>query len=155
MAVGSFVPARVGSCVPLDQIANSIRFDGAAASVASTRCPVVSRSIRMPVYTILVRSTALALIVAAASTAGAQSTDRALSRSGVLPAMRQELARSVGTLRAQATPPYFLSYDVTEVRSAGVHGAFGTITGASDERRRMLGVDLRVGTPAFDNTHEV
>ena len=109
----------------------------------------------MPVYTILVRSTALALIAAAASSAGAQSTDRALSRSGVLPAMRQELARSVGTLRAQPTPPYFLSYDVTEVRSAGVHGAFGTITGASDERRRMLGVDPRVGTPAFDNTHEV
>jgi predicted Zn-dependent protease len=69
--------------------------------------------------------------------------------------MRQELARSLATLRAQPTPPYFLSYDITEVRSAGVRGAFGTITSTEDERRRMLGVDLRVGTPQFDNTHEV
>jgi TldD protein len=69
--------------------------------------------------------------------------------------MRLELARSLTTLRAQPTPPYFLSYDITEVRSAGVRGAFGTITGSNDGRRRMLGVDLRVGTPAFDNTHEV
>ena len=72
-----------------------------------------------------------------------------------MPAMRQELARSLATLRAQPTPPYFLSYDITEVRSAAVRGAFGTITASGDSRHRVLGVDLRVGTPQFDNTHEV
>jgi len=88
---------------------------------------------------------ALALVISRA--AGAQS--------GVLPAMQQELARSLQTLKTQPTSPYFLSYEITEARSAGVRGAFGTITGGGDERRRLLGVDLRVGTPAFDNSHEV
>jgi predicted Zn-dependent protease len=48
-----------------------------------------------------------------------------------------------------------VSYDVTESRSASVRGAFGTITGVSDDRNRVLGLDLRVGSPSFDNTHEV
>ncbi|HKW47402.1 MAG TPA: metallopeptidase TldD-related protein [Gemmatimonadaceae bacterium] len=73
----------------------------------------------------------------------------------VLPAMHQELDRSLQTFRSQPTPTHFLSYEVTETRSAAVRGAFGTITGGDDERRRMLGVDLRVGTPKFDNSHEV
>jgi TldD protein len=89
----------------------------------------------------------LALALVITRVAGAQS--------GVLPAMRQELARSLQTFKAQPTPPYFLSYEITEARTAGVRGAFGTITGGGDERRRLLGVDLRVGTPAFDNSHEV
>lgn len=89
----------------------------------------------------------LALALLIARTAGAQS--------GVLPAMRQELARSLQTLKTQPPPPYFLSYEITEARSAGVRGAFGTITGGGDERRRLLGVDLRVGTARFDNSHEV
>jgi len=91
--------------------------------------------------------TRFALLIAIARAAGAQS--------GVLPAMQQELARSLRTLKAQPTPPYFLSYEITETRSGGVRGSFGTITGAGDERRRLLGVDLRVGTPSFDNSHEV
>src|SRR5690349_17496500 len=73
----------------------------------------------------------------------------------VLPAMHQELDRSLRTFKSQPIPPYFLSYEVTETRSAGVQGAFGTITGGDDERRRMLGIDLRVGSPRFDNSHEV
>lgn len=89
----------------------------------------------------------LALLFAIARSAGAQS--------GVLPAMQQELARSLQTLRSQPTAPYFLSYEITETRSAAVHGSFGTITGGGDEHRRLLGIDLRVGTPRFDNTREV
>ena len=89
----------------------------------------------------------LALLFAAARSAEAQS--------GVLPAMQQELARSLQTLKSQPTAPYFLSYEITETRSAAVHGSFGTITGGGEEHRRLLGIDLRVGTPTFDNTHEV
>ena len=69
--------------------------------------------------------------------------------------MRLELSRSLKTFSTQPTPPFFLSYDVTETRSIGMRGAFGTITGVHDNRRRALGIDLRVGTPEFDNTHEV
>ncbi|HEY2375589.1 MAG TPA: TldD/PmbA family protein [Gemmatimonadaceae bacterium] len=105
-------------------------------------------------FLIVVRSAALALTVLATPQATAQTVD-STTRSGVLAAMRQELARSVATFASQPTPPYFLSYDVTETHSADVRGAFGTITGVQDGRRRALGVDLRVGKPEFDNTHEV
>jgi predicted Zn-dependent protease len=73
----------------------------------------------------------------------------------VLDAMRQELSRSLETLKKQPTPPYFLSYEITQTHSAYVRGSYGTISGSDEERRRLLGMDLRVGTPRFDNTHTV
>ena len=39
--------------------------------------------------------------------------------------------------------------------SAYVTGTFGTVTSSSGDRRRVLDIDLRVGTPAFDNTDEL
>lgn len=89
-----------------------------------------------------------------ASVATAQSVD-STANSAVLAAMRLELSRSLKTFGTQPTPPFFLSYDVTDTRSIGMRGAFGTISGVQDNRRRALGIDLRVGTPEFDNTHEV
>jgi predicted Zn-dependent protease len=73
----------------------------------------------------------------------------------VLTAMRQELDRSLATFKSQPSPPYFLSYAITETHDARVDGAFGTITSNQDDRRRVLSTDLRVGSARFDNTHEV
>jgi TldD protein len=75
--------------------------------------------------------------------------------SPVLTAMRQELQRSMPILRSQPTPPYFLSYEITETHRAEISGADGTITSDKDGRQRMLTTDLRVGSARFDNTHEV
>jgi len=75
--------------------------------------------------------------------------------SPVLQAMRDELARSMQALKALPTPPYFLSYDVTELQSVQVGGAFGAITESQESRRRHLDLDLRVGDYRFDNTHAV
>lgn len=75
--------------------------------------------------------------------------------SPVLTAMRQELDRSMPILKAQPTPPYFLSYEITETHRTSVSGAYGTITGDHDSRNRVLTTDLRVGSARFDNTHEV
>ena len=75
--------------------------------------------------------------------------------SPVLTAMRQELQRSMTGLKSQPSPPYFLSYEITETHGASVQGAFGTIVADRDYRRRALATDLRVGTARFDNTHEV
>jgi TldD protein len=101
---------------------------------------------------VLVTSISLAVVLCSARPeCGAQEADP----SPVLVAMRQELARSLATLKKQPTPPHFLSYEITEVHSADVRGAFGTITASDEARRRVLGMDLRVGTPAFDNTHIV
>ncbi len=69
--------------------------------------------------------------------------------------MKVELARALDALRAGPTPPYFLGYDITEQREVSVTASFGAITDRSDERRRALDVQLRVGSYAFDNTHAV
>jgi len=75
--------------------------------------------------------------------------------SPVLDAMKTELARSLDALRASPAPPYFIGYDITEIREFSVSSTFGAITDRSDERRRALDVQLRVGSYAFDNTHAV
>jgi len=75
--------------------------------------------------------------------------------SPVLRAMHEELARSLQVLKAQPTPPYFISYQITDVQSASVAGSFGAITASRERRRRHLDVDVRVGDYGFDNTHAV
>jgi predicted Zn-dependent protease len=67
--------------------------------------------------------------------------------------MQTELARSLAALRAQPTPPYFLSYGITEVHSIRLEAAFGAITERNENRERALDVDVRVGDYGFDNTH--
>jgi TldD protein len=75
--------------------------------------------------------------------------------SKVLEAMKAELARSVETLKSQPTPPYFLSYEITEDAVVSVTGSFGKIEQSSEDRRRQLDIDLRVGDLTLDNTHAI
>ncbi len=75
------------------------------------------------------------------------------SAAPVLQTMQTELARSLTALRAQPTPPYFLSYGITELHSIKLQAAFGAITDRNEDRERVLDVDVRVGDYAFDNTH--
>ena len=75
--------------------------------------------------------------------------------SPVLTAMRQELQRSMATLKSQTPSPYFLSYEIVEAHHATVWAQNGAITTDDATRRRGLSTDLRVGTARFDNTHEV
>ncbi len=72
---------------------------------------------------------------------------------GVLRTMSQELQRSLVTLKQQPTPPYFLSYELTDNRAVQISSAFGTLTRSDDNRTRTLDVDLRVGDYTLDNTH--
>ena len=91
--------------------------------------------------------------------AGANLSIRANAREPVaapiLLAMSAELDRSMQTLKAQPVPPYFLSYQVSESRETIVAGAFGTLQSSSENRWRTLTMDMRVGSPAFDNSHAV
>lgn len=73
----------------------------------------------------------------------------------VLSAEKAELTHSLGQLSKQETPPYFLSYQIVETRSVDVAGSFGTLTRSSENRRRQLHIDLRVGDYSLDNTHVV
>jgi TldD protein len=74
----------------------------------------------------------------------------------MLDAMKAELARAMEHLKKQPTPPYFLSYEVTEIEQTGTTGSFGTLISSSPaNRHRMLGIDLRVGGYELDNTHPI
>jgi predicted Zn-dependent protease len=71
----------------------------------------------------------------------------------VLNAMQQELNRSFQNLKKTDTPPYFLSYQLTDNRAIAVSSSFGALTGSTDQTSRMLDLDLRVGSYTLDNTH--
>src|SRR5215472_6075602 len=75
--------------------------------------------------------------------------------SPVLSALEAELDRSMGQLKTQPVPPYYLSYEVTEADRVEVSGAYGTLTRSDAQRRRNLEIDLRVGDYKFDNTHPI
>ena len=77
-----------------------------------------------------------------------------LPAADVLDAMRQELTRSMQTLKAQPVPPYFLSYQINETHNIHVESSFGKIV-SSNESRRQLDIDLRVGDYQLDNTREI
>lgn len=96
---------------------------------------------------------AIAALCALALAAPAPAT--AQQASAVLEAMKAELARALSALRATPVPPYFIAYDITEVREYTLSSAFGAITDRSEDRRRALDVQLRVGSYTFDNTHAV
>jgi predicted Zn-dependent protease len=96
---------------------------------------------------------ALAIIVLAVGAAGVARAQSAPAPA--LKAMSDELARNFAALKTQPTPPYFLSYEVTDMRTAIVAAEFGALHQSSESHRRQLGVTLRVGSYAFDNTHTV
>lgn len=93
----------------------------------------------------------LTFCLAIAAAGGDTKTDS----SPVLTAAKSELTRSFEQLRKQPTPPYFLSYEITETDTVNVVGSFGTLTHSSQNRRRQLHVDVRVGDYSLDNTREV
>jgi predicted Zn-dependent protease len=73
----------------------------------------------------------------------------------VLEAEKAELSHSLDQLKKQELPPYFLSYEIIETHSATVSGSFGTLTHSSENKRRQLLIDLRVGDYTLDNTRQV
>jgi TldD protein len=77
------------------------------------------------------------------------------SASPVLQAMQTELDRSMQKLKTQPVPPYFLSYEIVDTHTYAVTGAFGKLTRSSENHRRQLDIEMRVGDYAMDNTHEI
>jgi predicted Zn-dependent protease len=73
----------------------------------------------------------------------------------VLKAMNQELQRSMNKLAAipDVMPPYFMSYQVTAKEQVNIQSTLGTILVNSHTKRRLLDVDVRVGSYQLDNTH--
>ncbi len=73
----------------------------------------------------------------------------------VLATMQQELERSFANLKKTPTPPYFMSYQLTDNRSMQVSTSFGALVNSSEQKTRYLDLDLRVGDYSLDNTHPI
>lgn len=74
----------------------------------------------------------------------------------VLNAMEQELKRSYKVLsKAEPAALYFLHYEIWDEHRVSITASLGAIYFNTDERHRYLDVDVRVGTPKLDNTHEI
>ncbi|HEY9715786.1 MAG TPA: metallopeptidase TldD-related protein, partial [Chroococcales cyanobacterium] len=75
----------------------------------------------------------------------------------VLRAMQEELSRSFTKLKSAGDAPlYFLSYRVYETESFDLTGEYGSLmNGDPDSHTRSLDVEVRVGSPHRDNTHNV
>jgi TldD protein len=77
----------------------------------------------------------------------------------LIDAMETELHRAMSSLGNNATDatqqpkPYFLSYAVSDSDSISLMAQFGAITVSHESRRRTADVQVRLGTPAEDNTH--
>ena len=82
---------------------------------------------------------------------------RAQQSSVLLDSMSDELHRAFTSLGHQGDeklpPPYFLSYSVNDATSVSIRAQFGALVGSNSSHIRTADVQVRVGTPALDNTH--
>lgn len=89
-------------------------------------------------------------LFAALSLSAASAADPRLP---VLEALQAELARSRTRLRLDGyEAPYFLSYQLKELRTEQVAGRFGAVTQDDARRSRKAFVDLRVGSYELDSS---
>jgi TldD protein len=72
--------------------------------------------------------------------------------------MESELQRAMNSLGSssagtQQPKPYFLSYSVADGEQVSIAAQFGAITTSNQSHRRFADVQVRIGSPAEDNTH--
>jgi predicted Zn-dependent protease len=96
------------------------------------------------------------IILLSVSVAKAQSFDSVNDNPNVLvDATKKELTRSFEELKKGEYAPYFISYQMIEKQSHKISARFGNIVSNANNHTRQLDIDLRVGTPKLDNTHQI
>lgn len=75
--------------------------------------------------------------------------------SPVLRAMEAELARTMQGLQSAKPAPYFVAYSITEVSSTLISASMGSLDADVTSTRRILDIDLRVGSHKLDNTRSI
>ena len=71
-------------------------------------------------------------------------------------ALDDEVKRAMSVLTQKGNPPpYFLSYQVNETKSAEITASLGSLQYSSADKQRILDIEIRVGDYSFDNTHQI
>ena len=76
-------------------------------------------------------------------------------RSQVLDILKAENAREMAALQQQKEPAHYLAYQLVEQRVVNLEAEGGALITDSDDTARNLDVEVRVGTPALDNTRNL
>ena len=76
-------------------------------------------------------------------------------RSPILDVLQAENEREMGGLAKGADPAYYLAYQLVDQRVVNLEAEGGALIGDSDDTTRNLDVEVRVGTPALDNTRQL
>lgn len=71
----------------------------------------------------------------------------------VLEIANSELMRNFKELQKETTPPYYISYNITDIQKININASFGNLISNDSISQRILDIDLRVGDYNFDNTH--
>jgi predicted Zn-dependent protease len=93
----------------------------------------------------------LIAVGAFASGAGAQKP----ATNSVTQALEAEARRAIKALGATEPAPYFIGYVVNDIATVSVEAEGGALQSSSQDRSRLLDVEVRVGDYVFDNTHQI
>jgi len=99
--------------------------------------------------------------VHATGSATPAASSKAAAAPVLIQAMEAELKRAMASLGNSdagdpdkaAPKPYFLSYAVADATNIDISAQYGAITSSNGSHRRTADVQVRLGSPAQDNTH--
>lgn len=77
------------------------------------------------------------------------------AQDSLLSILSRELDREFAELGKQEVAPYHLSFRVDDMTNTEIEASFGDLMSSDTDRRRILTVQVRVGSPELDNTHEI
>ena len=66
-----------------------------------------------------------------------------------------ELTRVQDALKDQPEPPYWMAVEVVDIEQVDIQAAHGAAAPITRSRRRTADIDIRVGSPELDNTHQI
>lgn len=73
----------------------------------------------------------------------------------LLQTLEKELDRNMQVLKGKPEPVYLLSYRVDEVKKYSIGATFGDLTSSDSTLERILTIQVRLGSMALDNFHEL
>jgi TldD protein len=73
----------------------------------------------------------------------------------LLKTMGDELDREMEALKKAEIPPYYIDYRINELYLSSISSSFGSLVRSLHDKARLLTTNVRIGTYAVDNTHDV
>ena len=102
-------------------------------------------------------TTLILAVISAISPADGPAVAATAASEGLVPiaVVTSELDRAMKVLKTRDEPPHYIAVAVEDRQEVSIVATAGTLFRDDAERDRWLDVDLRVGTPKIDSTHEL